>query len=234
MPSSSDAGQPNDSGKSGWRGKTGPRSSVARHRWQKDWVKQDLEDVRRRNRTHRLKVAAAWMLFLGLTLWLVYLILNDPRQTPFVPVAITRYEFPVPPNAFAREDVERFNDLHGVTLAITAYPGVEERDLNQPWRNVNDGLNRLGVLLEEAARRASKKQVIVIYLSAQGVVDVDGQGRPQPCLLPPGGSALNSDEWLPVSELLTYARQERISRPKETAGPGRPANRRRLEPGTTL
>lgn len=213
MPSSSDSGQPNDGGRAGWRGKKGPSASVARHRWQKDWVKQDLEDVRRRNRSHRLKVAAAWALFLGLTVWLVYLILNDPRQTPFVPIAITRYDFPVPPNAFAREDVERFNDLHGVTLAITDYTGVPERDLNQPWRNVHDGLNRLGDLVEEAARRASTKQVVVIYLSAQGLVDVDQQGRPQACLLPPDGSATDTDEWLPIADLLTYLHEK-----KELAG----------------
>lgn len=208
---SRDAGQAGDGAqpaRPSWRGKSGGQPNVARHRWQKDWGRQELDDASRRNRKHRIKVAAVWLLFLGLTLWLVYLFFYDPRQAPFVPVAVTDYDFPLPPNAWAREDVERFNDLQGVTLAITTGSGNPDRDLNLPWRNVHTGINRLDALLEEAAGKASRKQVIIVYVSAHGVVDLDESGRPRPCLLPPRATAASNKDWLPVADLLGLLRDK--------------------------
>lgn len=195
------------SAKKSWRGKSASGQTVVRHRWQRDWTKEQDADVQRRTLKHRLKVFGAWGLFVGLTLFFALILWYWPQQTPFVPIAVTDYDFPIPPNAFAREDVRRFDDLSKAPLAIIDGTGNPDLDWNSRWKNKYDALGRFRRSVEKAAQSSSARQVLVIYLSAHGVVDVDAEKRPRACLLPPGG-AIGTRDWLPVAELLDVLKSD--------------------------
>ncbi|MBX3412486.1 MAG: hypothetical protein KF708_07350 [Pirellulales bacterium] len=214
-PRANDRGSPGDASppeRKSWRGNTASSQTIARHRWQRDWTKEQDIEVQRRNLRHRLKVLLLCGLFLGLTLAFAYYLFYPARKSPFVPIAVTKYDFPIPPNSFAREDVEQFKDLHDESLVVVDGTGIEETDWNQSWRNVPDGINRLSKLLGKTVGLA-RQQTLVIYLSMHGVVDLDERNQPRACLLPPSGGS--NKEWLPVADLFALLKKEEFARRKK-------------------
>src|SRR5262245_51293312 len=102
--------------KAGWRG--GSKSAaVPAYRWQKDWTRRPDDDYRARVRRHRFKIAGWSLLAVTLVAVVTGLLLFFPKKTPLVAVVLTDYAWPMPPNAWAREDIEGLSALDQRTLA---------------------------------------------------------------------------------------------------------------------
>jgi hypothetical protein len=171
---------------SGWRG--GQRQEVARHRWQRStgdgvpfWAREPWRSVR---------IAAWFATAAGLAALLLFYLLYAPERTPVLTVVATDYNWPLPPNAWATEDLESLRELDGETLVL--------HDLSEAWRSKERGLAQLTTQLVEAHRRQGSLEPIVIYLSLHGAVD--GAGRA--CLIPPGSNPQDSETWLPLADVL--------------------------------
>jgi hypothetical protein len=140
----------------------------------------------------RAKVAAWGLAGLVLFGFLVSY-LRTPRSTPFISAVLTEYKFPLPPNAWAYDDVENIrNELaqeaSGATLdeplTIKYQPRIEWEHDPALW------LEKLRVQVRDATHikwyqtskgRGPDKGVVIVYLSGHGVMDSSGN----PCLLFP-------------------------------------------------
>jgi Mg-chelatase subunit ChlD len=127
---------------------------------------------------------------LGLVTAWTLLVTHRPRLTPMFAAVITEYEWPVDPNAWASEDLERFETL--------AHEALEIVDLSVDWRSRDLALRRLDAELETFVSERSLPETVVFYFSLHGVVDAEGR----PHLLPADASPIDSATWLPVSEVL--------------------------------
>ena len=153
-----------------------------------------VNQVRSRSRSRRrLRAVAVGLLFfavLGLIAAWTLLLTHRPRLTPMFAAVITEYEWPVDPNAWASEDLERFQTL--------AHEALEIVDLSVDWRSRDLALRRLDAELTTFVAERSLPETVVFYFSLHGVVDTDGR----PHLLPADASPIDSATWLPVSEIL--------------------------------
>ena len=135
-----------------------------------------------------MKVGLWLLLAVTLTGGFLYYLMYRPIRTPLLMAAATRYAPPWPPNAWAREDLEALTALDRQEVATC---------LVIPWESNAEGLRRLGAELDAVRPGGPGKNVVIVYLSMHGAVDVQGR----PCLVPPGAT-LDGNGWLPVHELL--------------------------------
>lgn len=177
--------------KSAWRGASRTEAPAVRHRWQQNGSEQGTSRLLPAGQLRGLKIFLLLVVAVGLLCLLVGFLLFRPTQTPFLGVAVTQYQWPLPPNAWAAEDVAAFARLDGQTL--------QHVDLSSSWRNAQEGLKNLELQLQTSAAGLRDDGAIVVYLSMHGAVDGDGE----PCLIPPEASALDSSAWLRVRDLLT-------------------------------
>ena len=179
-----------DSSGSDWRGGgSTPAQSRLPSQQTGNWIGWKKRQPREPRGPRRKLLAWALLcvaLLVGFIAYLPYL----PVCTPLVVVAAARYDVPLPPNAWVREDVTRLLNLK----EIVAGPGG-----NQAWPDVLwESKERLREQLARVKPGGPNKDCAIIYLSMHGAVD--GAGRP--CLIPPGASPLKSQQWLPVRDLL--------------------------------
>jgi hypothetical protein len=135
---------------------------------------------------------------IGLLIWHL---LYAPVQTPMLAIAATVYEWPLPPNSWAAEDVSALiPDLNGKT--------IELRDLSSDWRSADRGLARFDEALKQIARQPGRAGAVILYLSMHG--GIDGEGRP--CLIPPGAAPHESESWLPLATLFKHVSEAGLPR----------------------
>lgn len=103
---------------------------------------------------------------------------------------VTEYEWPIDPNAWASEDLERFETLGHEALEIV--------NLSVDWRSRDLALRRLDAELTTFVSERSLPETVLFYFSLHGVVDAAGR----PHLLPADASPIDSATWLPVSVVL--------------------------------
>jgi hypothetical protein len=175
------------SGHRSWRASS--RADGPQHQWQHaNGRSRSLLGLARGSHTTRVTFffLAAGILA-GLLVWHL---LFAPAQTPLLAVALTAYEWPLPPNSWAAEDVAALNDLDHKTLEL--------HDLSADWRSTDRGLTKFDEELHKSIRSAQRAGAIIFYLSVHGAID--GQGRA--CLVPPDANPQDSATWLPVESLL--------------------------------
>ncbi len=184
--------------RAGWRGKLGERLQVVRHRWQRDWNGQPMSRVHNRELWRRSRLAALTLLFLGLVALFVYELWFRPIQTPLIAISAPPYAWPLPPNAWAQEDLRGLGQLDDESLRIL--------DTSSAWRSAEGGFAALDRQLHQASKLGAKSGAVILYVSMHGAVDGDGQ----PALIPPGASPLHSETWLKVSDLLERIKAEHL------------------------
>jgi hypothetical protein len=178
-----DSGGP--SGKS-WRGGKSPSSSA---RAKGGWTKSADHAYERAAARHRLKIAVWSLLFLALVAGFIVWLIWTPMRTPFLIAAVTDYSAPIPPNAWAGEDAQRFLALDKSEILTCS---------EVAWQSAEQGLRELCRQLDAAKPGGPRRDLVIVYLSMHGAVDQNGE----PCLLPPGASRHNSGAWLRLSDLL--------------------------------
>ncbi|TVS13001.1 MAG: VWA domain-containing protein [Planctomycetaceae bacterium] len=129
------------------------------------------------------------LLFLGSAASLVYYLILSPAKTPMVAAIALDYRWPLPPNAWTREDVDGLTDALGsetVSIAEVALQGPSS-------------LEELTRQLAAASGRVRAGGTVMVYVSAHAAVD----GAGEPCLLLPESDPLDSATWFRLRDLLT-------------------------------
>jgi hypothetical protein len=110
----------------------------------------------------------------------VYFVFVKPRATPLVCLHVTDYEAPLAPQAFAQEDIERFTQLFYSSGHFAGQVSTGSSKVVEP-ANVAHGSDFIEALVERVRNEdpGGPDNVILIYVSAQGIVDDHGR----PCLL---------------------------------------------------
>jgi hypothetical protein len=153
--------------------------------------------------SHRIAVGALFATFVGLTSYLVYELLLLPARTTLIAAVADDYRWPLPPNAWAREDVDALTiGLGDQTLSI--------RDLPLAGMSADKALVKFQAQFDRAIRQTRRNATVLVYVSGHGVVDREGH----PCLLLPAADPLDSTTWLKVGDLLAHMksanRRERV------------------------
>lgn len=202
-----------------WQGRQQPSGATAQHQWQQDPRRERLRAVARVNRPRRLKLAAAGLTAVALLGALVYFLLIGAPATPLLAVAFTGYAAPLPPNAWAREDVERFDNFQSPSRSFRHRGAIDpethtgEDDWFDPERP-GDLLKKIDEWLQGVAPGGPKRNAVMIYLSGHGVVDDDGEA----CLVLPdkGGPSATSrrapwdtGRWLRVRDLVEKLNEQK-------------------------
>jgi hypothetical protein len=188
---------PSGKGDSPWRGKQDDAVPLTQHQWQQESARQEDPAVSGRGVWQRLRVVLLLALFAGLVGWFAYSVSFAPVQTPVIVVEAARYEWPLPPNAWAEEDLDALAALHSQNIFLT-HLAVERQSSAEV-------LAALDAQLARAASGRTPPESLVLYISMLGTVD----GAAVPCLVPPGASPLESDQWLTVPKLLDRIKQHR-------------------------
>jgi hypothetical protein len=178
-------GQPSGRGKkAAWSGGSAAQAAP-RRRWQEPADTRETKTARRRRSRNRWAITA--LMALALLSFLVWLLLQWNPKTPFVFVTVTKYDTPVPVNAWAVEDRAALELLNGSNISVPKLP---------EWKADGNHFE----LLPESFHVNDYRQTapVVIYVSAHGVVRDDGA----PCILPPGASIHESKNWITVKQLL--------------------------------
>ena len=137
------------------------------------------------------------ILFVLLTATFVYYLNFVPLKTPLVAIVLTDYEWPLPPNAWAHEDLESIQrDMGRQTIKVL--------DGSSSWKSTTRGLKEFDQQLKSIARQRTSSGTAIIYISGHGAVDDHGN----PCLVPPSASPINSESWIPISELLAHIKRQ--------------------------
>lgn len=185
------------SDKPGWRGGAGKPAGRGRPIGQKpaQWTKKKERRYERALSRHRAKLAAWSILLVTLIGLLAWYVLRGYERTPMLVAVVTDYSRPLPPNAWAREDLTLLKRLEEGSpegeLRVVKHVSVQ-------WTSGQRGLKDLLDTLDGQDPGGPDRNVIIIYLSMHGAVN----DRNQPCLLPPGATASKPADWLKVSDLL--------------------------------
>jgi len=171
-----------------WSG--GRQAPQIRHRWQRDWSALQNDQFLAPPRRLRRRIFLLFVVFLALFAGFGWALLYTPDKTPLVLIAATEYEWPVPINAWAKEDVDGFASLDATNLNV--------QDISSAWQTKEHGLGELRRRLEQLRKRRAAQDPVVIYLSMHGAVDGSGE----PCLIPPGLANPPSSQWLPVRQVI--------------------------------
>jgi hypothetical protein len=174
-----------------WRGGARPPAGQPAPQKRAGWTEKPDQEYERSALRHRAKIVGWSLLFLVLIVGFVVWLIWTPMRTPFLISAVTNYGFPIPPNAWAKEDAERFSSLDKKEVL---------KCFDVRWESKELGLRQLRQQLDGAQPGGPDRNLIVIYLSMHGAVN----GAGEPCLLPPGALPWDSSEWLSVRSLLDY------------------------------
>lgn len=143
------------------------------------------------------RFAALALLAIGVPALLALLVslYPDRRPTPMLVLCVTGYNAPCPPNAFAAEDAARFEQAYADydNLKLT-FPPTEPGNSSDFLKCVGDFL----ATAQPGGPGEAGEKTVLIYLSAHGVVNDQGQ----PCLLLPNHNPLDAQTWLPIKDLL--------------------------------
>ncbi len=143
----------------------------------------------------RLVLGLLGLAFLGSAAALVFYLILLPAQTPLVAAVAWDYRWPLPPNAWAREDLEGLEHaLGGENLVVSPVA------LRGP-----SSLQELERHLEVAAGRARRNGLVIVYLNAHGALDETGQ----PCLLLPETDPRDCSTWFRLTDLLAQLESHR-------------------------
>ena len=142
--------------RSGWRGRLGRQTDSIRHRWQRDWNAQPLDQLRAGDIWQRFRIGGLLILFLGLTALLVHQLWFRPVQTPMVAMAAPAYAWPLPPNAFAAEDLDAFAKLD-------AQESIRLADISPAWQTAESGLASLDRQLHTIVQQGSPSGSVILY-----------------------------------------------------------------------
>ena len=171
-----------------WRGPSkAEEERQVQHQWQ-----AGAEQQSRRSwwRSRGLRLVIWLSLFLALLgSYVVRLMLARPR-IPVIAAVATEYDWPLTPNAWAREDLESLERLENVQLL----------DSSPAWRSRSSGLRELSRQLELAAAK-SPRGPLVVYVSMHSAVSTR-DGVAVACLLPPGCDPLDETTWLPLEQII--------------------------------
>ena len=146
---------------------------------------------------YRLRVAFWTLLFCGLVGALGYYLFWRPVRTPLIAYAATSYAAPLPPNAWASEDLVGLRSLGSEGGLMEEKRIVDYREM-PAWEGKDKWLREMRRQIDTAVPGGPNKNTIIIYLSLHGAVDEGGE----PCLIPPGASPWQSSQWVRVGELL--------------------------------
>jgi hypothetical protein len=169
-----------------------------------DWRGESSRPGRRSGRGRR-SPAAKWLL-LSLTLLVLSALVtifcywwwSRHRAVPLLVFTALDYDAPLPPNAWASEDAKRLSEAG----SGTKWMGGTEREIRvEPLGPLagTSSENFLAALtdgLQSAKPGGPSKNVVLLYLSAHGVLDDDGQ----PVLLL-GKRSKSSDTTIPTATL---------------------------------
>ena len=88
-----------------------------------------------RDTWRRLRIGGFLLLFVGLLALFVYQLWFRPIQTPLVAISAPPYSWPLPPNAWAAEDLHGLADLDGEE-------SIRLLDTSSAWRSAESGLGQ--------------------------------------------------------------------------------------------
>ncbi|HEX4147844.1 MAG TPA: hypothetical protein VHY20_02610, partial [Pirellulales bacterium] len=188
--------QPVGSSEPAWRGKPDDAAPLAQRQWQQETQRQQDPATIGRGVWFRLRVGLLVVLFVGLFCWFVYSVSFAPIQTPLVVLDAARYEWPLPPNAWAEEDLNALASLDGQNVLLARVACQQQ--------SAAEALNALDAQLYGAAGGPTPPRSLIIYISMLGTLDSAGV----PCLIPPSASPLESETWLSVPKLLERIKQQ--------------------------
>lgn len=153
---------------------------------------------------YRLRVAFWTLLFFGLAGAFVAYLIWRPVQTPLIAYAATSYAAPLPPNAWANEDLVGLRAL-GSKGGLLKEKRIVEYCEMPAWESKDKWFRALREQVEKSVPGGPTKKwswseggAVIIYLSLHGALDESGE----PCLIPPGASPWQSSQWVRVGELL--------------------------------
>ncbi len=169
---------------------TAPAGTVRRSWWKSQHSDQG------RQMSYRARLAIWTALLAILIAAFVWVLPQWERTVPLVALRFTDYESEfLPPNAWAAEDLERFADQFDPS---SSHANVAAQC--NPWSAItaDAALVQLGEAIEDAQPGGPNKDVILVYLTAHGVVDSSGR----PCLLLGFSDPTDEQTWLPMSQVL--------------------------------
>lgn len=175
----------------GWRGGR-ERETKPAFSWQGSSSRPKGGDSSRRRRELRWGIyALLGAVLLGVFL---YILLIRPSKTPLLVATGIGYGQAVSPNAGVDEDRRGLEQLNQT---------LEVREIDGSWLGSGAEARQTfaaRLARHQATRRGFRRirEPLIIYFSMPGVVDRRGV----PCLLPPGASAYESDQWLPLDWVL--------------------------------
>jgi len=206
---SPDPGKPK---RASWRGRQAPVSpGRAAAGSSSGWLRRQQKPASNSQVAHRGKLALGVIALVGMTASFLYIVFHTESKTPFLALRVTDYQSElIPPNAWAQEDFKRFDRWSaGSGYEIRTWLTDPEKQWGGNEKADNQGraaLDELHATLAPENRdidgphRAGgpNKDVVIIYISAHGVVNE----ADQPCLLLGRSDPLSSATWLPVESVL--------------------------------
>ena len=180
----------NSEPKRNWKGKSPQVIDTVRHRWQSQLGTDNAEQHKSPLRSLNLVLKFWLVLAIGLLSAFVVLILYSPAKTPVIAVGATKYSWPMPPIAWAKEDLLGLSSLNGKTIQF--------RDSSDEWQTKTQSLDDLSTQLKEVATLTKRTSSLVLYLNMHGAVNESGQ----PCLIPTGANALKTKEWISIEDVV--------------------------------
>ena len=156
--------------RSGWRRGSQKQSAGGRSpgRKQSGWAQQKDHDYEQAALLHRIKIAAGALLFVALAVGFGIWVFWWPVTTPFLVATATNYDAPIPPNAWAREDAGRLMQLNREQVLHC---------VDVPWQSKESGRLRLRKLFAAAKPGGPDRNLVVVYLSAHGLVDENNEAQ---------------------------------------------------------
>ena len=205
-PESRGRGNPRRSAAVGGAGSARAAESI-RHRWQRDWNAQPLTRLQSRDIWRRIRLLGLLGLLVGLVGLLVFELWYRPVQTPLVAIVAPAYSWPLPPQAFAEEDIAALGNLDHVPDRIWERHGsIHLLRVSPAWHSTESGLADFDRQLHAAAQQSAASGTVILFVSMLGVVDSAGR----PALIPPGASPLRSETWLPLADLLEHVKAQHL------------------------
>ena len=187
------------SSKPGWRkkGSTPARRPTRERERSSAWQRRRVDEGQTAVFRHRLRLLALVLLAVALVAGFVYAVFWSGKETPIITITVTQCVPAIPPNSYAREDSERLAATNEENLKVC--PDEQRGQITG-----SECLDHLRKQLAEQKPGGPKRDVLIVYLSAHGVVDEENQ----PCLLFSDADPLDSSTWLSVSELLDCVKQQ--------------------------
>lgn len=161
-----------------------------RHRWQSETTSLERSLIKSQRKSLRARLVGLSFILLGLMSALVVLLLWGPSKTPLISVAAVNYNWPLPPNAWAFEDVQGF--------AFLQSKNIDWRDASPRWQTNATALGDLRQQVASVTNLAERTGTLVLYLSMHGAVN----DQREPCLIPAGASPLAPDQWIRLSDVV--------------------------------